>query len=42
MSFTVQKDVEEGKIKIKHAEFIRTQKRIQLFYKVNFLNFFEK
>ena len=41
MSFTVQKDVEEGKIKINHVEFFRTQKRIQLFYKINFLIFFE-
>ena len=41
MSFTVQKDVEEGKIKINHVEFFRTQKRIRLFYKINFLSFFE-
>ena len=34
MSFTVQKDVEEGKIKINHVEFFRTQKRIRLFYKL--------
>ena len=34
MSFSVQKDVEEGKIKINNVEFFRTQKRIQLFYKL--------
>ena len=42
MSFTVQKDVEEGKIKINYVEFFRTKKRIKLFYKINFLNFFLK
>jgi len=42
MLFTVQKDVEEEKIKINHVEFFHTQERIQLFYKISFLIFFEK
>ena len=41
MSFTVQKDVEEGKIKINHVEFFALKKKTSYFINLTSLIFFE-